>query len=818
MFDEYTRVTSSGSPSCGKYYTSDNSWRLYQTSDASLSITSTKTIDYVIIRYLSQASGVLIYNEDNVLIGEKVYVNSKEITFIVGNALTNKTGQARITSIVIAYAGEENVTSFEVSNIPSNGIALYDTYQLEWKFSGLNGLNQELEFISGNEEVFTIDKNGLISAVGIGEAELFVSALGNPNINATYTIKVYSSNYFKIEYENEYYVNIGETISISAVYIQGGKEIADLNWESLNPEIAIVENGVVTGISEGEVIIRISYEDNYYDLSISVVDSTQVVVNYDLNGGVFSDAFYAFVDEFAEEIIALFNSTGKSDARVTTRENFQSTSHPNVKYVFSQAENLEKYKWLIQMALDAVNEGTTGDYVTETVKNNVAEMLTKMLAGDTEAINGSYADGRTAFRQFIHRLINIGGTEGDTVYNCITYDFSQVENIAKFDAGVETVVFTESAALATPRREGYIFAGWFDAEGNEVKSVTISYGSTTINVTAKWQVGHTVSFDLNGGELPKEIVGDALYTVSVNVYKNGWTDDRPQFADATIKDAGSSYIWTPKVFLVYHADVNAYEVVEKAPADGKSTIQGATSAWTHCLLYVSDAEYETIQVGQYFVADAEISVGCAPFKLSAYAGFAEAQTKFVYAEDVTELPVPTKEGFTFLGWFNGETKVESITIGTESATYTLVAKWESAPLTKLEIVNSLPLENYITNNPSYPNPAFYKDGGLKVNYINMGVITNKFEAQSAVEVTLNILALGENTKYENSTETDAFTVYGLNEAGEVVATASTNDIAVGDVKVELVGEGIVQVKVIMTDFFFNGTKCVNVNLGGVIVK
>ena len=587
---------------------------------------------------------------------------------------------------------------------------------------------------------------------------------------------------------------------------------------------------------------------------------------------------YASVDEFAEEIVTLFAAENAE----TTRSTFQGTTGASVKVVFAKAENLQKYQWLIQLALDAVNESGKADDETYGSGQTIAtykEMLNAMLNGDTAAITGDYADGRTCFRQFIHRLINADGvSKGNTAYNPVTYDFAEAANMAKFNAAIgaiKQVVFSESAALATPRREGYVFAGWFDAEGKEVKSVTIGDGKTTINVTAKWlattavkfnadggyigfknitdmrqqlcddynafagksytletmtsgewspvdfhdwfasegmtakwtflaqwisvnggrtstdkdnakafgkmlagqtldtntdiysisyefrafilgsvireghssfgstkydeatlaeiwaayeaatyspvytettatpvavkegyifagwydaqgnkveqiqvgnsstsleltakwQAAHTVSFDLNGGELPKEIAGDSLYTISVNVYKNGWSDDKPQFADAAIKDAGSSYIWAPKVFLVYHASINAYEVVEKAPADGASSIQGATSAWTHCLLYVSDTEYETIQVGQYFVADAEISVGCAPFKLSAYAGLAEAQTKFVYTEDVTELPVPTKEGFAFLGWFNGETKVESITIGTESATYTLVAKY-----------------------------------------------------------------------------------------------------------------------------------------------
>lgn len=906
-----------------------------------------------------------------------------------------------------------------------------------------------------------------------------------------------------------------------------------------------------------------------------------VTVTY-VNYGSFAVAPYESLDAFAEEIVALFKAAGGED---TTREDFQGSSHPNVKNVFSKAENLEKYQWLIQLALDAVNESGLADDETYGSGQTIAtykEMLTAMLNGDTEAINGSYTDGRSAFRQFIHRLINIGGTAGNTAYNGVTYDFAVEENIAKVNeimglpaplygsvdelisefldefnevggvsldaagfvdgsgsaikttfgnadfvakysflaqlaldaanakaaeneftdetgmpsgstfgdyktmlasivAGDTTAISTHSAdsrtcfrqyihrlinkgseaaagrtayndyttdfaveenwapvydalgiakvieysantTLPTPTKAGYVFAGWFDAEGNEVTEIVLgttasaisvtgkwlptvavtfdanggyigfadvddmraqlladynafggyshtletigtlsiwgsvdfhtmlqendnalmakyavllewiaangsgtssdkynvesfqrllagdkltsndpyaisyelrafmgktavrendaTYGTTKytddvlaniwaayeaatyapvyaeavtklpvaakenyifagwfdaegnevteiaaptapveLTLTAKWQVCNTVSYDLNGGSLPQEIGGEALYTVAVKVYKNGWSDDKPQFADAAIKDAGSSYIWAPKLFLVYNADVNAYEVVEKAPADGVASIQAAVSAWTHCLLYVSDAEYETIQVGQYLVADAEISVGCAPFNLTAYAGLVDAQTEFVYTEDVTELPVPTKAGETFLGWYNGDTKVESITIGDESATYNLVAKWERPLLTQVVIANkAITGGTYITNNSNYPNPSFYADGGLKMNFYNMGMLSETFTAKDSVQVTLKFNALNSNTKNENDANVDPFTVYGLDAAGEVVATASTNDVKVGSTVVELAGTGIVQVKVIMTDYYNDGTVRYNISFAGFEVR
>ena len=125
---------------------------------------------------------------------------------------------------------------------------------------------------------------------------------------------------------------------------------------------------------------------------------------------------------------------------------------------------------------------------------------------------------------------------------------------------------------------------------------------------------------------------------------------------------------------------------------------------------------------------------------------------------------------------------------------------------------------YIPDNSQHPDPQFYSNGGLKVNYVGIGVLTPTFDAQNSLKVTLTIKALNANQKSENSATTDALTVYGLDASGNVVATASTNAIEVGDIEVTLEGTGIVQIKVIMTDYYNDGTVCYNINLGGVKVS
>lgn len=129
---------------------------------------------------------------------------------------------------------------------------------------------------------------------------------------------------------------------------------------------------------------------------------------------------------------------------------------------------------------------------------------------------------------------------------------------------------------------------------------------------------------------------------------------------------------------------------------------------------------------------------------------------------------------------------------------------------------------YITNNEQYPNPAFYSDSGLKLNFVNQGVETVAFTATDSVTVEISFFAANENTKTQ-SNDDKVLTVTGLDASGAAVATKELKsaDITIGvetPTSVALSGAGIVKVKVIMTDYYNNGTKCCNLSLKSIIVK
>ena len=136
-------------------------------------------------------------------------------------------------------------------------------------------------------------------------------------------------------------------------------------------------------------------------------------------------------------MVALFNATTIDGKVVTTQNDFCGTTHPNVKGVFSDAANLAKYKWFLEFALAEITEASTAtEQLEDTYYTETKEMLEKMIAGDTTAINGSYPNGRTCFRQYIHKLINAenpAAGKGNTAYNPCVVDYaSNPEKLAAF--------------------------------------------------------------------------------------------------------------------------------------------------------------------------------------------------------------------------------------------------------------------------------------------------------------------------------------------------------------------------------------------------
>ena len=188
---------------------------------------------------------------------------------------------------------------------------------------------------------------------------------------------------------------------------------------------------------------------------------------------------------------------------------------------------------------------------------------------------------------------------------------------------------SDDIVLLAPIKDGYSFDGWFDEEGNEVEK--IAKGSVdNVSLSASWSiVEYTVTFDSKGGNK----INPYIYTV--------------ESEDYTLPSASRNYY-----DFVGWFDENGNKVVKIESAMLKSfTLTAEWIAHTYTITYDYNGGTQVKNPTSYTV---------------------EAET-FVLAE-------PTKEGYTFDGWYDGDLKVTQIEKGCH-ADIKLTAKWSATEYT-----------------------------------------------------------------------------------------------------------------------------------------
>ena len=459
-------------------------------------------------------------------------------------------------------------------------------------------------------------------------------------------------------------------------------------------------------ILNNQYVEELEYCDYVLEAKWKANDQTGYEVIFDLNGGEFEGKS---LDSFAKELVEDFNNLTESDKQDTTIKNFHNTTSRNVKYVFSKPEMLAKYKWFLQFALDELKthnaEKLDGTYMTETVA-----MLEGMIAGDTTAVKGDYANGRTLFRHFIHGLINKCLPNENAAYTSYSIDFSVEENMNRFFnvyAPVQqTVEPNEELPIAV--RENYIFLGWY------VNGVKVEKVSGDDVLVAEWihvdDYEWEVEFDLAGGYwLYADLDDFADKFVEEFSKVSGATIDRVNFKGTTgtpIKnflnkaDILAKYKWLLEFSL---SEISTYTDMAKLESSEKTfydntilMLEGMIAGDTNAVNINDEGHARTIYrwylqgllnktlapapVGMYdhFMVDYSVEEN-----LNRFLEALELANKAAVEETYTakdKLPTPNKDGHLFLGWFDGETEVKVV-----RANCKLVAKWVDTSTLKYTI-------------------------------------------------------------------------------------------------------------------------------------
>ncbi len=269
-------------------------------------------------------------------------------------------------------------------------------------------------------------------------------------------------------------------------------------------------------------------------------------------------------------------------------------------------------------------------------------------------------------------------------------------------------------SLPTPSKDGYTFNGWFSAKsgGLRVSESTKVTTPSSHSLYAVWTPNvYTVTFDSNGGGAapsPKKVTYGSAYGTLNSATRSGYTfigwfterdGGREVLADTT-------YTITSNQTLYAHWSENGYTV--NFDATGGSVTS--------------------------------------------------ASKNVVYGSTYGALPVPTRDGYIFDGWYtasSGGNKVESSTKVSITSEQTLYAHWTKIVVTDISIATKPSITEYfageILNTSGLTLTVKYSDGSSKT--VSSGYSCSPTSFSSSGSKTITVTYEGKTATFNVNVKT-----------------------------------------------------------------
>lgn len=209
-----------------------------------------------------------------------------------GSVMALKAGSAVVTATSEGEEATCTVTVLEAEFLPALVIGqdtelpldIGDTFVVSpyVTYNGIRYNDGTFEFTSEDEDVFTVDENGTITAAGIGEARLTVSAswrgLAGDYLKESFVVKVSEKVIVSIEGDEEITLyttdkDLGDgnayskTAALRATVTVNGVDQSDAQivWKAENTSVATVDasTGVVTAVAEGETVVYAEFISSF---------------------------------------------------------------------------------------------------------------------------------------------------------------------------------------------------------------------------------------------------------------------------------------------------------------------------------------------------------------------------------------------------------------------------------------------------------------------------------------------------------------------------------------------------------------------------
>lgn len=443
--------------------------------------------------------------------------------------------------------------------------------------------------------------------------------------------------------QDKYQLRVGQEIEALPIVSKNGQECdLEVSYHSYDASIATYVDGKIVALKSGEVRIKVTLKNNskvYATALVTVVNDDSLIVDFNYEKTMIKGTTQLLTYELLVEKNRklTFTSSNENVATIDELGNIKAITvgTTTIETVVSSLydEGVSKtYKLVIEVKdlTFAINYVLDGGTNSENNPNEyVPEKLPLLLEDPTKS--GYKFVGWYDNENFTGEAMTeiSAGTMGDvTLYakwNALDYRISyelnggtNAENPDGYDVSDLPV------SLHAPSRTGYIFKGWYMGE-NRVLAIPVGTTGNVV-VSAKWEpITYTIDFNTNGG----------LPTLSSIDY----TIESDSFTLQEITKVGYTFDgW-------YNGETKVTEIT--TGTYGNMTL---VATWTADLYTIS-----------YDLADGVNNP--------------ENPTSYTIESGLITLKNPTRDGYTFLGWYNGEQLVTIIDSNTLE-NITLTAKWK----------------------------------------------------------------------------------------------------------------------------------------------
>ena len=532
--------------------------------------------------------------------------------------------------------------------------------------------------------------DGKIVALKSGEVRIKVTLKNNSKVYATALVTVVNDDSLIVDFNYEKTMIKGTTQLLTyELLVEKNRK---LTFTSSNENVATIDElgnikAITVGTTTIETVVSSLYDEGVsktYKLVIEVKDLT-FAINYVLDGGTNSENN---PNEYVPEKLPLL---------------LENPTKSGYKFVgWYDNENFTGE------AITEISAGTMGDVTLYAKWNALDYRISYELNGGTNAENPDgydvsdlpvslHAPSRTGyiFKGWYmgeNRVLAIPvGTTGNVVVSAkwepITYtiDFDTNGGLPTLSS-IDYTIESDSFTLQEITKAGYTFDGWYNGETKVTEITTGTYGNMTL--VAKWTADlYTISYDLadgvNSPENPTSYTIESGLITLKDPTREGYTfagwyngEQLVTTIDSnTLENISLTAKWTVNSYkLTFDVDGNLTERTFKY-GESITAIENPTKVG-HTFVGWSEELPETMPANDITVeAKREINSYDITYDLAGGVNNSENPTTYTIESGLITLKNPTREGYTFVGWYNGEQLVTTIDSNTLE-NITLTAKWK----------------------------------------------------------------------------------------------------------------------------------------------